>query len=1148
MLATRVTAELTSHLTGVAADVFVLLEWGVETPVPSAPGWSVTAFDAHHCPGAALLFFCRPDGERVLHTGDCRATPSLVAGVAALVAEKGSLTALHLDTTYCHPRHAFPPAADAIEAAVAAAQAALATPGGCVAIQCYSCGKEPLLAALATLSPVGVSPRRATTLTLAAPAVRGGLDLSRFVSSDDAASYRATRIRVTKWGAFAATWPFFQPDFKAADEHLRSAGGDTLTALVPTGFAAAAAAARSGADRSRGDVRVVAVPYSEHSSFAELRALVGAARPARLVPTVGGGTAREVAAIVARFSDLLDGRAAAAALLGGSLREREAEAGGDDAPADPPPPPPADHTPPPSPVAAVAAALAIDAPEAAALLAAAGGDATRAVNDYLAGRRTSVIAPLRPASVAAPSPARKRKAAAPAAPQKPPPASTAKPLTAFFGGGPASTPPVAPKVESPPPAPPPRPPPRPPPTPAPLAPPLGPDPARLVAPLVEFDPVADARWENGASAPYAVVAAALAAVDATRSRSAIARALANAVRCVLTHAPGDVADTLHLLLGAVAPEHEGVVLGLGHAAVAAAVAGATGSSPAAVRAAAHSSGDLGDAAAELASRQSFLGRPPPPLTVVDVVSGLRRISGARGPGAARDRTRGLEALLRRARAGGAESRYLVRTALGCLRVGAGWRSVLPAFGVAVAVCGSADLPPAPSLAAAAIAATAAYACCPSIPVLVDAVAGGGEGALARLAAARVTLGVPARPMLASAVTSPAAALDRFGPRTAFIAEHKYDGVRAQAHVPARGGGSSVALFSRSGETVTPAWPDAAAAMAAALPADALPAVLDAEIVAINRNVAPDDPSRLLPFQLLSSRPRSGMTAQAADAAHPVAVFVFDALVLGGVDVTPRSLRERRAALTTALRVAPGRVELAHGDVFEPCDADDDEDRQAGLDAALAASLAAGAEGLMLKTLHPSPYLPSARSLTWLKLKADYASGGGVDVDAVVIGAWRGHGRKAGWLSPFLVAVRDTGGRLASVARVMSGFTDAFYREATERLLPTALDAPAPGVDTRETPPFYFPPTEVWTIKGAELSASPVHTAGRGRLPASVDGSRGLALRFPRFVRARDDKAPGDATHADELLAAYGGQARRLGGGDAAVFDDGLGLAWPGDSE
>ena len=172
VLATRVTAHLTAHLTGVAADVFVLLEWGVETPVPDAPGWSVTAFDAHHCPGASLLFFSGPSGERVLHTGDCRATPSLVADVAALVAEKGPLTALHLDTTYCHPRHAFPPAEAAIEAAVAAARSALATPGGCVAIQCYSCGKEPLLAALATLSPVGVSPRRAATLALAAPAVR----------------------------------------------------------------------------------------------------------------------------------------------------------------------------------------------------------------------------------------------------------------------------------------------------------------------------------------------------------------------------------------------------------------------------------------------------------------------------------------------------------------------------------------------------------------------------------------------------------------------------------------------------------------------------------------------------------------------------------------------------------------------------------------------------------------------------------------------------------------------------------------------------------------------------------------------------------------------------------------------------------------
>lgn len=90
------------------------------------------------------------------------------------------------------------------------------------------------------------------------------------------------------------------------------------------------------------------------------------------------------------------------------------------------------------------------------------------------------------------------------------------------------------------------------------------------------------------------------------------------------------------------------------------------------------------------------------------------------------------------------------------------------------------------------------------------------------------------------------------------------------------------------------------------------------------------------------------------------------------------------------------------------------------------------EGLMLKALDGS-YEPSRRSESWVKLKKDYCAGLADSIDVVPIGAWWGSGRKAGWFSPFLLAVYNPESeQFESLCRCMSGFSDLFYREATER--------------------------------------------------------------------------------------------------------------------
>jgi DNA ligase-1 len=104
----------------------------------------------------------------------------------------------------------------------------------------------------------------------------------------------------------------------------------------------------------------------------------------------------------------------------------------------------------------------------------------------------------------------------------------------------------------------------------------------------------------------------------------------------------------------------------------------------------------------------------------------------------------------------------------------------------------------------------------------------------------------------------------------------------------------------------------------------------------------------------------------------------------------------------------------------------------------------------------------------------------------------------------------------SLCRVLSGFSNEFYIEATKRLKEKVVDAKPYEYDTGEHPALWFDTDEVWEIRGADLQLSPVHRAGAG----TVDASRGLGLRFPRFVSIRTDKDLEDATTAGDVVALY----------------------------
>ncbi len=349
----------------------------------------------------------------------------------------------------------------------------------------------------------------------------------------------------------------------------------------------------------------------------------------------------------------------------------------------------------------------------------------------------------------------------------------------------------------------------------------------------------------------------------------------------------------------------------------------------------------------------------------------------------------------------------------------------------------------------------------------------------------------------------------------FAAEPKYDGMRAQIH----SWGGEVRIFSRHADDVTAKYDRGDGDLAGFVRgrSGGLPDfILDVEVVAWRGGSVGT-------FQELTSRKRKAEGDEDAD----ICVFAFDALHVGGdslVGQDYKARRERLRGLIDGGLGCPGKFQLIDSTIICMGAAEDGDEggpaaAEAALEEQLRAAIASKCEGLMCKGV-TSKYDSGTRGGAlggWRKLKKDYLEGAADTFDVVPVGAWRGSGRKAGWFSPWLVAVRDEGtGEWQTLCRVMSGFEDGWQKEKYEEYSPRILGSKPADIDSLENPPFWFDPVEVWEVRGADLTRSPVHTAGR--YAGTGDDGRGIGLRFPRFVRTRPDKDIGEATTAAQVAA------------------------------
>ncbi|KAL3644358.1 hypothetical protein CASFOL_012290 [Castilleja foliolosa] len=635
-------------------------------------------------------------------------------------------------------------------------------------------------------------------------------------------------------------------------------------------------------------------------------------------------------------------------------------------------------------------------------------------------------------------------------------------------------------------------------------------------PPERYSPIEHACWREGQLAPYIHVSRTFDLLKKGKLKAM--SVLCNMFRSLLVLSPGDVLPAMYLCTNRISPEHENMELNIGVSIVEAALEEVCGTSRSKIRNLYNSVGDYGDVAMLCRQSQSLLA-PPAALTIQEVYSVLRKISVQTGSGSTARKKSLVVNLLRSCRE--KEMKFLVRTLVRNLRVGAMMRTVLPALAQAIVMnsVGVTDNLK-DHIGRLSSVVVEAYNILPNLDLLIPSLMEKGID----FSASTLSMipGIPIKPMLAKITNGAPQVLKIFRER-AFTCEYKYDGQRAQIHRMQDG---SIRVFSRNGDETTSKFPDLLDIVKGSCVDAAVTFILDAEVVAIDRK----NSLKLMSFQELSSRERGSKDSMIAvdKIKVDICIFAFDIMFANGEQLLNLPLRQRRKYLRDLFgEEKPGYFEYAREMTVESQDADGNNEATLNrINSFLVEALSYSCEGVVVKSLDvDAGYTPSKRCDAWLKVKRDYVEGLSDSLDLVPIGAWHGSGRKAGWFSPFLMACYNPDTEeYQSVCRVMSGISDAFYTEMKEFFSDNRIiSKKPPDYRTDEVPDMWFTPELVWQIRGADFTVSPVHHAAIGL----IHPSRGISIRFPRLIRSVSDRNPDECSTSADIAHMFSLQTRKM---------------------
>jgi DNA ligase-1 len=548
-------------------------------------------------------------------------------------------------------------------------------------------------------------------------------------------------------------------------------------------------------------------------------------------------------------------------------------------------------------------------------------------------------------------------------------------------------------------------------------------------------------------------------------------------------AEADLPMYVRLLRGEVFAAWQSDDLGVSSSLASRAVARASGRSEADIEDDWRETGDLGDAAARAIEGQVQQTLVSKPLTVERVYETLRALADVDGAGSEDRRVGEIAGLL--SDADPDEAKYVVRTALGHLRLGIGEGTIRDAIADAFLEDGDSE------------AVERALQVTNDAGVVAQTAKTGGTDALAAL---ELAVHRPVQVMLAEKAESIEAALADAGADdgtadpeggnaslaqfaddtpdhdTAPLVEYKVDGFRAQVHATPE----ETRVFTRRLEDVTHQFPDVVEAVEAGFDADSF--VLEGEILGYDPET--EEP---VPFQQLSRRIKRKYDVAELVAEVPVVLYAFDLLAVDGATLLEATLSERIAELEARLDPKPMAFErmpnvttadsAAAGSFYEE-------------------ALAAGHEGVMVKN-PTAAYQPGKRVGYMLKVKPTMEP-----LDLTITRAKWSEGRRSNNLGRLYLGCRDDAGEFREVGRLSTGFTDEQLAELTERLTTNIVAEDGREVDLE--------PSEVVEVAYEEIQESPEYDSG-------------YALRFPRFEGFRDDIGLDEVDSLSRIRSLYDSQ-------------------------
>ncbi len=321
--------------------------------------------------------------------------------------------------------------------------------------------------------------------------------------------------------------------------------------------------------------------------------------------------------------------------------------------------------------------------------------------------------------------------------------------------------------------------------------------------------------------------------------------------------------------------------------------------------------------------------------------------------------------------------------------------------------------------------------------------------------------------------------------TPAAAEHKYDGFLMQIHKK----DGKITLFTRRLENVTAQFPDVVERIAKNVAGDNF--IIEAEAVGIDLTTG-----KYLPFQNISQRIKRKYDIAQLAHEFPVEINIFDVLFYNGEIHLKTPFAERRKIVERIVTAVPQKIAPATQAIVSA---------QAETDAFYQQSLTAGNEGIMMKNLQ-GIYKPGLRVGYGMKIKPVMDP-----LDVVIVGAEKGEGKRSAWFASFVIAVRDPEtNEYVEIGRVGTGIKEkeeegVSFKQLTDLLLPLIIKDAGKEITVK--------PFVVIEVNYEEIQASPTYRSG-------------YALRFPRFVKLREDRSPEEISTIEDVKQLYENQRGR----------------------